>query len=316
MNAEDPESHQTFLEERVGKLHLKQRLGIERDSESRVFGQGRNFFHLENWIFSYSFIRNALRLCGLYGLGKRNALRIQCRNNELVIKNLPEAFNGFTMLHISDLHLDMNPEFPHALANAVHELEYDICVLTGDYRALTSGSYEAALDGLRHVRPFLKKEVVGVLGNHDSINMVPDMEQIDIKMLLNESIPIQRNEEKIYLAGIDDSHYYRTDNIEKACQNIPQDAASILLSHSPEIYKQASHAGFDVMLCGHTHGGQICLPGGMPVTYNASCPRRFCSGRWRYHQLHGYTSAGSGASIVDVRLNCPPEVTLHRLVPG
>ena len=90
----------------------------------------------------------------------------------------------------------------------------------------------------------------------------------------------------------------------------------MLLSHTPELYRQAAHAGFDLMLCGHTHGGQICLPGGVPVLTNADCPRRYCAGRWRHHRMHGYTSRGTGVSMVDVRLNCPPEVTLHRLRRG
>ena len=88
---------------------------------------------------------------------------------------------------------------------------------------------------------------------------------------------------------------------------------SILLAHSPEIYKHAAHAYFTVMLCGHTHAGQICLPGGFPLLCNADCRREFCAGAWSYHGMAGYTAAGSGACVVDVRLNCPPEVTLHHL---
>jgi hypothetical protein len=67
------------------------------------------------------------------------------------------------------------------------------------------------------------------------------------------------------------------------------------------------------MLCGHTHAGQICLPGGLPLMCNARCPRAFCHGNWAYHGMSGYTSAGSGSCVVDVRLNCPPEITLHQL---
>ncbi|NOY62476.1 MAG: metallophosphoesterase, partial [Gammaproteobacteria bacterium] len=70
---------------------------------------------------------------------------------------------------------------------------------------------------------------------------------------------------------------------------------------------------FSAMLCGHTHGGQICLPGGYALTWDARCPRSMSAGAWRYHRMVGYTSVGSGASVVDVRLNCPPEITLHRL---
>ncbi|MGB8084572.1 MAG: metallophosphoesterase, partial [Pseudolabrys sp.] len=82
---------------------------------------------------------------------------------------------------------------------------------------------------------------------------------------------------------------------------------------TPEIYRQAAHAGFDLLLSGHTHGGQICLPGSIPVTLDSVLPRKFGVGVWRYHEMAGYTSAGVGSSIVTVRLNCPPEITLHRL---
>jgi predicted MPP superfamily phosphohydrolase len=155
--------------------------------------------------------------------------------------------------------------------------------------------------------------VYGVLGNHDTILMMPALEAMGIRMLLNEAVALARGGDTIYLAGIDDSHYYRADNLEKAWAAIPPDTLSILLSHSPEIYRHAAHSGFNIMLCGHTHGGQICLPGGRPLLYNARCPRRFCAGPWAYHHLLGYTSVGAGVSIVDMRLNCPPEITLHHL---
>jgi predicted MPP superfamily phosphohydrolase len=139
------------------------------------------------------------------------------------------------------------------------------------------------------------------------------MEDMDIHVLLNEQVPIERHGETIHLAGIDDPHYYRADNLEKAADTIPDGAISVLLAHSPEIYRHAAHADFNVMLCGHTHAGQICLPGGLPVMCNARCPRAFCRGSWTYHGMTGYTSAGSGACVVDVRINCPPEITLHHL---
>jgi predicted MPP superfamily phosphohydrolase len=67
------------------------------------------------------------------------------------------------------------------------------------------------------------------------------------------------------------------------------------------------------MLSGHTHGGQICLPGGIPVTLEAVLPRYMGSGAWKYRDMTGYTSVGAGSSVVPVRLNCPPEITLHHL---
>jgi hypothetical protein len=134
-----------------------------------------------------------------------------------------------------------------------------------------------------------------------------------IRMLLNESVPIERGHERIHLAGIDDAHYFRVDNIEKAAASIPPNECCILLSHTPEIYRQAAHAGVDLLLGGHTHGGQICLPGSIPITLDSHLPRRMGSGAWSYHDMAGYTSVGVGSSILPVRLNCPPEITLHRL---
>src|SRR5262249_41009382 len=90
-------------------------------------------------------------------------------------------------------------------------------------------------------------------------------------------------------------------------------AFSILLSHTPEIYRQAAHAGFDLLLSGHTHGGQICLPGSIPITLSSILPRCFGAGAWKYHNMAGFTSTRVGCSIVPVRINCPPEITLHHL---
>ena len=108
-------------------------------------------------------------------------------------------------------------------------------------------------------------------------------------------------------------HFFRVDNIEKAALLIPRGEFSILLSHAPEVFRQAAHADFNLMLSGHTHGGQICLPGSIPIKLEAVLPRRMGSGAWRYNDMIGYTSVGAGSSVVPVRLNCPPEITMHRL---
>jgi predicted MPP superfamily phosphohydrolase len=302
-----------WLKCRIGRCHLEQRLGIERDYEARVFGQGLNFFHIENWYSVHRLIRNSLRVMLLHGRGRRNARQISLRENAVTLAGLPAAFDGYRILHISDLHLDMAGDIPAALIEAVAPLEYDACVLTGDFRANTFGPYDATLAALEQVKAHLTGPVFGVLGNHDTIQMVPCMEQLGIQMLLNESVALEHRDATVFLAGIDDPHYYRADNLEKASAAIPDDATSILLAHSPEIFRHAAYAGFDLMLSGHTHAGQICLPGGRPLMCNARCPRFVCAGAWQFEQLQGYTSAGSGVSVVDVRFNCPPEVTLHVL---
>lgn len=300
------------LERRLGRVHAQQRLGLERDHED-IFGHGINFFHPENWYSVHSLIRGALKLTGLYWLGTRNTERIRVRHNQVRLIGLPQLFAGFTILHLSDMHVDMNPGAMQRLAELLDEVHYDICVLTGDYRGNTFGPFQAALDGLAEIRSHLKELVYGVLGNHDTIRMLPGMEEMGIRMLLNESDVIARGDQRIYLAGIDDAHYYRADNLEKAASEIPRGGFSILLSHTPEIYRQAAHAGFRLMLSGHTHGGQICLPSSIPITLDSVLPRSLGAGAWSYHTMEGYTSVGVGSSIVAVRLNCPPEITLHHL---
>ena len=302
-----------LLGRRVGEVHLRQRLGMESEGGQHVFGYGRNFFHIENWYSIHALIRNALRLSLLHGRGRRNARALRVRHHPLAISGLPGAFEGFRILQLSDLHIDVDREFADVLIRRLQGVEWDLCVITGDFRYRTHGDFAEVLAAMARLRPHLGPTVYAILGNHDSIRMVPPLEALGIRFLLNESQAVCRGEEVIHIAGIDDPHYYRVDNLERARRGIPVDAVSILLAHSPEIYRQAAHAGFDAMFCGHTHGGQIRLPGGIPLLTNAKCPRCYCAGPWRHHGLQGYTSLGTGSSVVDVRFNCPPEVTVHEL---
>jgi hypothetical protein len=254
-----------------------------------------------------------LKLALVHGRGQRNALDIGIVENSVAIRNLPASFDGFRILHLTDLHLDMSEPFPQHLVERVRTLDYDICVMTGDYRARTYGSLDGVLESLKRLREHLGDDVYAVLGNHDSIHMLLPMEALGIRVFINEHAALKRGEDTLYLIGIDDPHYFRADNLEKALIDIPDETPRILLSHSPEMYQHAACVGVDLMLCGHTHGGQICLPGGLPLLCNARCPRRLCAGPWQYNGLQGYTSRGAGTSVVDVRLNCPAEVTIHVL---
>lgn len=306
------------LERRLGRIHARQRLGIEQEREQKVFGGGLNFFHPENWYSSHGLIRLTLRLTGLHRRGYRNTLEIRVRRNRVVLPGLPPAFEGFTLLHLSDLHADLNPPAMERVAERIAALEYDLAVLTGDYRAQTFGPVEPALDAMEKVCRALRAPAYGVLGNHDSIRMVPKLEAMGLRMLLNESVVLEREGATLALGGIDDAHHYRVDDITGVAAQVHHHPVSILLSHTPEVFRQAAHAGFDLMLCGHTHGGQICLPGGLPVTLDADLPRRLGAGPWRHGELQGYTTVGAGTCIVPARFNCPPEVVLHRLegAPG
>ena len=314
--SQDERRDLTDLEGRIGRVHLRQRLGLEGEHEAHVIRPGTHFFHIENWYSLHGLIRTVLTLTGLHGRGRRNVLNIQRRDDDLSLARLPKAFDGYTILHLSDLHLDMNPAHVERLIQVVAGLKYDICVLTGDFRYRTFGLYAAALAALARLRPHLTAPVYAVLGNHDTIRMAPGIEALGIRLLMNESVRLERGGESVTLLGIDDAHYFRTHNFDRAMAGVDHEACTILLSHTPEPYRHAAHADISLMLCGHTHGGQICLPGGIPVLTDMDAPRAFARGAWRYHGMVGFTSVGCGSSVVDVRLNCLPEITLHHLRCG
>ncbi|MFN2137912.1 MAG: metallophosphoesterase [Candidatus Promineifilaceae bacterium] len=301
------------LLQRVGETHFRQRNTIEMNNAGDVFGRGRTLFHIENADWVFDVLNAGLRLGGLDKIGLKNVLDIQVVENVVYIPGLPRAFNGFTILQISDLHIDIAPGLAEAVIERIAHLEYDMGAITGDYRWRTNGTHDDALAELGKIIPYLKQPTYAILGNHDFLEFVPPAEEMGLPFLLNETVRFTRDGEHIFVSGVDDPHFYETDNLQKAGDSIPPKAVSILLAHSPEIYRQAAAAGYDLVLCGHTHAGQICLPGRRPLLNNANCPREMIYGPWRFYHTQGYTSSGTGSSGIPVRFFCPPEVTMHRL---
>src|SRR6476646_9044121 len=121
----------SVLERRLGWVHARQRLGIESEHEAQIFGQGLNFFHFENLSASHVLIRAILMATGLYWRGLRNAKQVRVTHNLIKSPRLPSSFQGFTLLQISDPHVDMNMEVMHRIESLVDRLHYDVCVLTG-----------------------------------------------------------------------------------------------------------------------------------------------------------------------------------------
>ncbi|ERS83042.1 metallophosphoesterase [Marinobacter sp. C1S70] len=301
---------------RLGPVHARQRLGIERETEARVFGRDKRSFHLENLTNAPKLIRFCLKAVGLLRRAQANSLKLTTEHNTFVLPDLPSAFEGFRILHLTDLHVDMDEANLQAVIRQIAPLDYDLCVLTGDYRQRTWGPVDDALDGMDRLRQAVHGDAYAVLGNHDSVRMVPTLEDMGYRLLMNEMVPLERGDSRLYLAGVDDAHYYKVHNLHRAGDDIPAGGISLLLSHTPEIWREAAHAGYDLFLCGHTHGGQLCLPGGIPLTLDSDCPRRLGRGLWQVNGMQGYTSPGAGTSVLNVRLNCPPEVTIHTLTRG
>ena len=255
-----------------------------------------------------------LRLSGLHGRGRANALNIGLKPLALTLPNLPAAFDGYRILHISDPHLDLLPELGQRIAALLSGVSADLVLLGGDYR---DGHHEPPAAGLALLRPILaavdtRDGCFAILGNHDPAAAVPLLEDMGVQVLLNQTVSIERDKDVLHLTGLDDVHAFYTDAALSAL-NEPFLGCRIAAVHSAEAADLAAAAGIDLYLCGHTHGGQIRLPWGHAPVKNLSRCREYQHGLWRHEQMTGYTSAGAGVSCIPIRYNCPPEVTLITL---
>ena len=258
-----------------------------------------------------------LRFSGLYRRGRRNAEQLEFKILPLYFSNLPEPFEGFRILHLSDLHLDGMPRLMELVHEQLLDEEFDLCVITGDFRADISGSFQPVMDLLG---PFLEgirtiHGILGVLGNHDSCLMVEPLEALGIRMLINEEWEIEKSGERIQLIGVDDVHAYYTDQTLQAFSEISEDFA-ISLVHSPELYDVAAQMGVNLYLCGHTHAGQIVLPGGVAPIKHLHQGKAFYRGHWFFKGMQGVTSAGVGTSGIPVRFNTRGELLVLELHRG
>lgn len=303
------------LVDRIGPHHAGKRMEMQAHYSAFLMHGHHFHVHLEEFAPISWALKTLLKITGVWPIAVRNSLRYTVVEHEVPLPHLPAAFEGFRILHLSDLHIEGMVDKGKSLAEALAPLQYDLCVLTGDYRFRTFGNYDKTLTLMKTLTEQIHAPygISGVLGNHDWLEMVPGLEQCGIRMLMNEAQPIEKGNETIWLLGLDDVHYYETGDLDKAVKSAPQNVVRILLVHSPEILPEAAQAGMDLYLCGHSHGGQICLPGGKPIITHCRCPRPYKAGRWRYKSMRGYTSRGVGTSLFPIRLFCQPEIILHTL---
>lgn len=301
----------------MGETLLKKRLEKQAKHEANLTHQGEGIFKLERFISIDGIVEWGLKLTLLWERAHRNVFDIQIVEQEWRLDNLPLAFDGIRLLQLTDLHLDIHPDLAPAIARAVGNCPHDAMLITGDFRKNTNQALEPSMALMPEILAASKAPCYGVLGNHDYIEKVERLEGYGMHILLNESTALKRDGQKLWLAGVDDPHFYQTHDFAAARAGIPADACTVLLCHSPEPHAEATSYGYDLMLSGHTHGGQLCLPGGRHlVNSSKKLPRRFVRGRWESSGMQGYTSPGTGCSGVAARLNCPPEITVHVLRCG
>jgi len=275
----------------------------------------QTLLNFENFVYYRVLMNPLFKLTGIYRKGIANALQVGITERSIVLPSLPAAFEGFRILLLTDLHVDGVPGLAEKIGEVVDGLEVDLCLLGGDFRMETYGPLAPALRELKKVIPHLhaKFGIFGVLGNHDCLEMIPDLEDLGVVMLVNESHSLEKGDKKIYLVGLDDAHYYRTHEPATAFSEVPAGVFSIVLCHSPEALDEVLPFQPDLYLCGHTHGGQIRLPGRAPIFTHCRAPRFTAEGLWQCGRMVGYTSCGIGSSGIPLRFNCLPEAVVLTL---
>jgi uncharacterized protein len=246
---------------------------------------------------------------------------------EVALARLPDAFDGFTIAQLSDFHYDEHfSAVPlRAAIEIVNNLHPDLVVLTGDFvtvpifhrrfhttkRAASAAEPCASL--LAQLHPRLG--MVSILGNHDvksdAPRIIDTLQSHGLPVLRNRSIPIEQGGSRIWLCGLD-SVWEGNPDVDLALHGVPSEELVVLLVHEPDFADKAAHYPVDLQLSGHSHGGQVWLPG-VGAPWLPLFARKYPRGLYRVGPLTLYTNIGLGTIRLPIRLNCPPEVTLFTL---
>ena len=256
---------------------------------------------------------------GLYS-GFIGRHRLEVVHRTFALANLPDSFVGMRFAQISDIHLEEYTE-PSYLVRVVHEvnkLDVDMVLLTGDFVSRGPGPHSVAMKAAGLAAEILSDlrapQRIAILGNHDvGVNagwVVRELEAHGTPVLVDSFLPLERNRERLYICGSDDAGT-RTPDPFLAIPADPR-APVIYLVHEPDyldIFKH--HPRFplvDLMLSGHSHGGQIRLPGIGPLVL-PPMGKSYPHGLYRDGKLQLYVNRGIGTVGVPLRLNCPSEIT-------
>lgn len=243
---------------------------------------------------------------------------------EVSSEALPASFDGFRIAHVSDLH---NAEFGEdnaQLLAMLRELEPDIIAITGDLVDSRRTNLDAALTFVREAVKIAP--CYYVTGNHEArISDFPQLESglkaAGVTVLRNETVTLEREGEIIRIIGMEDYSMYdyviaedSIANILEDVEKLPADGYTILLCHRPELCTRFSSMGYELMLSGHAHGGQIRIPfvGGLVAPDQGFFPK-YDAGLYNVEDMSLVVSRGLGNSIIPLRVNNRPEVVLITL---
>lgn len=234
---------------------------------------------------------------------------------EVPLPGLPEPFEGLRILLATDVHTGPFLSRPGVddLVSKLAAIECDLVVFGGDLASGRVEDFAPCADLFRRFRAPLG--AFAVLGNHEYLTGDPEGMRREIaaaglELLANRSVALERGGAVLYLAGVDDLLLGSAD-LDAALRGIPRGAPAILVSHNPDVFFEAAGRGVPLVLSGHTHGGQIRIPG-LPVIVRMS-RFRLDEGRYRQGDSELVVSRGLGAIGLPLRIACPPEAVLLTL---
>jgi uncharacterized protein len=250
------------------------------------------------------------------GLLYSGTYRIAVTNYSIAIDSLPAEFEGYTILHLSDLHSKRYGENQQELFGIINKQQFDLVVITGDLVDQRRPDHEPYIELIQGLKNY---ETYFVPGNHEHWAGFDQVKAAllnsGVVVMENGAAKLDHNGAHVWLLGVDDPSL-KMDRLDLALKEALDDVPYILLAHSPAIYPAAIKESIDLVLVGHTHGGQIRIPliGAVYVPGQGFFPN-YDYGMYSSGQTTMVINAGLGESVIPIRFNMRPEIVLITLVP-
>ncbi len=240
--------------------------------------------------------------------------QLAVERHAVALRHLPRELDGLRVVHLSDIHHSpfTGREQVERAVEVANSLQPDIIALTGDYISHEREYIEPCAEMLGRLRA--RRGVYAVMGNHDNwvdAPLITDLFRAEgIRVLLNEGLRFEDRGASFWLAGVDDT-MVGLEDLPLALAGSREDELKLLLAHNPVILRRAARAGVDLVLSGHTHGGQVNWRSERSASGRVR--RRILRGLGRRGNTQIYVTRGLGTVVLPVRYGCPPEVSLLQL---
>ena len=255
----------------------------------------------------------------VYGLIEAGRIRIT--RLELEFEKLPEAFDGFQFVHISDLHLRRFGLLEKQLVEKLKNLQPKFILMTGDFKLSQYTDNTKVIKAVRKILGGLDSECsfICIRGNHDKRGFINELKKLSVIYLHNEHYKLSIGEDEVYVLGVSKSYPNKRNQgvlkLRKAKEGLREDAFKILLAHTPEYMPIAKDEKIDLVLAGDTHGGQVRLPllGTLALIIRFKTPLKYSMGLVKENDTILYTNRGIGTRGIPIRILCPPEIAVITL---